>query len=646
VISPGTRIVALGLLVATLLTATPYASPAWDRSCYTQRGVSVAQPKRVSELPPPTLDELVAACRSAKTAFKPLSEDDLRAARSNLVAAVGRLDAKLASAGDVEQGWRDFLNWPSLAEQLARHDEVELEALDAVYARFASGHRGLNLVWFAEAREALRRYLTTARLIGDERIASQYEAVMESLPGLLAAYAESPTAEQAWTIRRTIGWLEQAGQASELIDSLHRYFAQPNLVARVSRDVIESGLGRPVDETEKVRDVILKADIYGMGHVTGRVGIALVPSAEHAVIETRMTGQIASDTVGYRGPARVYTDGLTRITVQKPLMIDAEHVWSRPAAARATTQTKIKGVRVVRGGQFVERLARRRTYAQKSEAECIAARHAEQRVSRRFDLQAAELVDDANQRLRRNFRQPLQIRRLLPEWLRFATTEEFLQVRARYRGPEGLAAAVAPPPLPEGHDVVLCLHESMVNNLAASAFAGMIVEERVLREQMTEAFGPLPEHLQPEEGEEPWAVTFADDRPIAVDFGDGRFTVTIRGRKYARGDEEYAGIRMNVSAEYRIERTGEGFKAVREGELEVFPPGFVAGEGRLSTREQVLRRLLQKKFARVFEAEWVPEPLQPADRWENVGPLVMSEWSVAGGWMLVAWQRQPAPAAD
>ena len=40
------------------------------------------------------------------------------------------------------------------------------------------------------------------------------------------------------------------------------------------------------------------------------------------------------------------------------------------------------------------------------------------------------------------------------------------------------------------------------------------------------------------------------------------------------------------------------------------------------------------------------EPLQPADRWENVGPLVMSEWSVAGGWMLVAWQRQPAPAAD
>jgi hypothetical protein len=184
----------------------------------------------------------------------------------------------------------------------------------------------------------------------------------------------------------------------------------------------------------------------------------------------------------------------------------------------------------------------------------------------------------------------------------------------------------------------------MVNNLMEGALSGMIVREEQVRDQIVKLLGSLPEELEPEEGAEPIGIVFAADRPVSVTFADGRFRVTIRGRKYARGDGEFRDIKMDVTAEYEIRESEGRFKAVRQGKLAVFPPGFVPGSGdRLSVRQQSLRTILQRKFGKIFQDELVVEDILLPEKWAKAGQLAMTEWEASRGWMTLAWRRVPAP---
>ncbi len=590
------------------------------------------------------VDRLVERCRAAKAAFRPPSEADLQQAKTDLLAAVARLDAWLDAAGPIGDAWRAYLSWDLMQEQLGRPEGPDLKALDTVYGTYDGGYSSLQLACFADVRHALRRYLTTARLIGDPNLKSQYEGLLDALPDRLRAYDRNPTAEEALVIGEAVHWLQQAGQAPELVEALRDHFSQPNLSLEVSDDLLSAGLAITVDETEPIRDVILGTDIFGTGHTTGRVEIELVPAADHAEIHTVLRGTVASKTTGYKGPVRIYSDGLTQITSRKPLLIDAEHVWSRPAGTEAETRTTIAGIRSRFGGRCIERFAWRRACAQKSQADWIAARHAEQRVSRRVDKRAGDLVARANRVFRHKFRQPLGERKLLPDLLRFSTTESALRLTAAHRGPFGLAATSSAPDLDSQPDLAVRLHESMVNNFMAAALSGVIVEEEDLQARVTDLLGSLPEPLQPDEDAEPWGITFARRQPISVVFADGRLSLTIRGLRYTEGDNRYPG--MNVTAAYQVRNTDRGPKAIRQGELEILPPGFDPSKGgRLSARQQVLRTLLEKRFGKIFTEELVPEELVLPGRWENAGKLALTRWEISNGWMILGWKRVP-PAAD
>ncbi|MFH1265541.1 MAG: hypothetical protein ABIK89_07405, partial [Planctomycetota bacterium] len=149
-------------------------------------------PEGSAEDGPPSIEELSAACLSAKAAFSPRTEAHLLEAKTELTAAAARLDARLKAAGPGGDAWRKFLDWKDLEEQLVLDDGPDLRALDALYAKYAGGHEGLELVWFVEVREALRHYLTTARAIGNPKLQKQYEAVLDALPKLLEEYHAKP----------------------------------------------------------------------------------------------------------------------------------------------------------------------------------------------------------------------------------------------------------------------------------------------------------------------------------------------------------------------------------------------------------------------------------------------------------------------
>jgi hypothetical protein len=576
-------------------------------------------------------------CRTDKTPFVPLDKEDLGQAKTNLLAAIECLDARLELDGSNGQDWRNYLKWVVLEGQLSGPEAPDLEKLDAVHARFARKYEGLGLVWFDDARVALSDYLTVARAIDNPDVKAGYEQLLGKLAEHLKKYEEKPTAEGALVIGEALRLLVEFHQADELVAGIRQRYARPNLFIRVSADLIGAGIAEPVDDTTPIVDCILRTAIYGTGRTRGETTVELFSDPEDGVIDAVFRGITHSDTVGYHGPVRIYSRGVTRIDARKRFLINDRGIKALPAVSEAVTSTTIDGIGTRRGSRMIERAAWRRVGRNKGKAEWIAARHAEQRVNRRIDRQSEGLVARANERFEKKFRRPLWERKLFPHWLRFSTTEESLRVTALRAEPAQLAAAGPPPPLDEKTDLGVRIHESMIENMATTALAGVTLDEDQFVRLVTDVTGSLPERLKPEEGKASWSISFARRRPISVVFDEDGFSVTIRAWKYGQGGKEYPA--MNVTATYKIERSGGVVKAVRQGELEIFPPGFVVGKNKLSVRQQTIRRLLERRFGKIFEQEMVPKPLKLSGKWSKAGELSLAQWNTAKGWLVLAWRR-------
>ncbi len=596
----------------------------------------------------PTIEQLIDACRSAKEAFVPRTEAHLEEARKELLAAVGRLDRKLKASGAHGEGWRKYLDWSGMQEQLAREDGPDLNALDAVYAKYVSGEYGLDLVAFADVRRGLRRYLITARAIGNDQLQNQYQGLLDALVERLQSYQNEPDTESAVAIGQAVTRLEETGQAPGLVAALRGHFADANLFLQISADFVAAGMAAPVKRKGPFEDVILGTQITGTEQTTGEVTVELIPRNAFAEISMVFRGTIETDNVGRNGPARVTSTGVTKVAARKALRLDAKRIaeqghpfWPLPAKSNAVTTSTIKSVQAG-GGGMVAQQARQQVYASKAQADRIGADHSKQRTNQRMDQQVREQIRQPAEDFDKKLRKPLMDRDLFPQQLDFHSTESAVHMTALHGGLPGLGTVGPPPPLNGNHDMAARLHESLVNNFASAAYSGVIVVEERLRADLTELLGSTPPWLEPDEDDPPWTITLAQRNPVSVTFADGGFSVTMRGRKYVRGGSSYPG--MNVTADYKIETSGDQPKAIRQGGLKIYPPGFKPGSGeKLDVRQQVLRTLLEKRFDNIFAEEIIPEPMVLSGAWEKAGQLVLSGWESSNGWMTMTWKRAPKP---
>lgn len=606
-----------------------------------------ADPEPPEQPPLSPIEQLAEACAAAKAGFVPLTEVHLEEAGKTLRAAVARLDANLRAAGPAGEGWRAFLDWPGLAEELGRDTGPDLSALDAIYARFASGHNGLELAQFLEVRQALKQYLTTARAIGNAKIQKQYETLLDSLPERLKAYDADPTTDEAHVISASVRWLAEAQQAAELIEAIRGQYSQPNGFVEMGADLIGAGMATTVDESGPSSDNILGTRLRGTEHTVGEITSQLIPRRDFAEISALLYATINTESVGVNGPVRVVSEAVTQVAARKAIRIDAERVWTLPAGSNAVTKTKTKDFQVS-GGRMVQSRARQQAASQKPQAERIAAQRAEQRTNERLDKETALLIGDMADDYQNKFRRPLLARNMFPQLFRVYSTEDAVHAVGLHGGFSGLGVSEPPPELAGEYDLTIRAHESLANNYASAAWSGMIMVEETVRAQITELLESTPTWLEPDEEAQPWTISMARNQPLSFTFADGGFTVTLRGRQFIRGGTTYPG--MHVTAVYEIQKADDVVKAVRKGELAIFPPGFKPGGGKsLSTRQQILRTLLEKRFEKIFTPEIIPDPLVLPGTLEKAGELGLVAWESSDGWMLQGWNRIPEsekPADD
>ena len=567
----------------------------------------------------------------AEKAFRPISQEQIGLARKELQVALDALEERLNQAGPEADGWRKYLLMDELTEEITK-ESPDLDKLGSVYQRLAAGHEGLGLIWFSRLRQAIEQYIVVRRAAENPILQDEYKSLLGSLPQALTQYEQSQDPAAASQVERFLRWLELAGLVEDLTRAVRSHFSQPNVVLQVSAAWLESAGQQDVDRQEPVRELILGTDVRGTGHITGVRRFQLVPSPNQALLLLLVEGQIESDTIGYNGPARIYSHSVTPFVARKCVTLSPQGIAIEPTRCKAQTTTHIKDVDVTCRSRCVEQIAWRRTWKQKPAAEAEAARRAERRVSRRVDEEADSRFQQAQENYLQKIRQPLLDRDLFPQPTVLQTTAEALSMQLTQKGHAGLAAPIACPVITENGAIVLQVHQSSINNFTQGLFADMILKEQRLQEALQNLWGELPEEFASETGEEPWTVRFVSERPLAVHFAANCVSIEFRGETYWKGERGYPG--MDVKTTYRIEtQADQPLRLVRVGELSVFPPGFDPDKDRLSVRQQTLRRLLERRFGKIFRETVELKPVELKGEWQNGGPLVVKHLSAQDGWL-------------
>ena len=523
--------------------------------------------------------------------------------------------------------------------QLRQSPQPDADRLAEVDQKFSSGYFGLQLTPFDRVRIALGDYLRVARALNNTDAAGQYAADIDRLTALLEQSETQHSDESSAEIGAILGRLTAAGQATQIVSAVRSRYARPNLFVRVSDDFVSHALAESVDETEAVRDSFEGTRIRGSAHTIGEVTVALVPSDRRAVLQALFLGTTLTKTIGVNGPASIYSSGTTRITGQQVIYLDTNGVQANTPSSQGKTAIRTTGIGTTScgiRGCIVERVATKRVAEAKPAAEAATSRKVQTRLNQRLANRVDKLVAEANQRYWVQLRQPLVAKNQFPQNFWIHTTANELLASGVMAGPAQVGAASAPPALPTHADIAIRLHETAVNNYAQGMLGGETIHSKQMRDEMLEIIGEMPTQFQDEEGRAAWSITFANERPIEVHFADDTFTITIRGKQYTSDERTYRA--MNVTAVYKVETSPTGMKAVRQGDLQIFPPGFVPGRRRFSVPEQTLRSMLERRFNRLFTPELGAEPMEPPGRFKSIGPLAISNLSTQAGWITVGLQ--------
>lgn len=610
------------------------------------------------EAPPPAAPNTLATLVKA-AAPRAVTSRELAAAKAKLGEAVSRLDALLRRSGrQRELGWKQYLRWNDLVGMLQSTEPPTSERVHALIDRLRANHAGLEMEEFTAVRDALAEYAVLHEAAADPQFAERCRQELDSLAQALETYAADPgQGDAAIAAGRALHWLASRGQAPEAVAAVRAAHSQPNLTGYVSARLAAAGIEQPVDEVSPVQDLILGTRIHGTARMMGHTSLVLEDNPQAAGLRIMLTGTAHSNNVGYNGPVTIYSRGTTSVSASKAIQVSAEGLCAAPAQACCATRTTIDDI-CARCG-MIERMAGKRAGKQQGRAEAIASQHAAARVAGQMDQQAGAMLAEQRDRYVEKFRDPLRRRGAFPEEMVLRSTPDQIGLRVRCDGPALPAPAAAMAKLPEGHDLAVRAHESVIVNFAQDVLGGYELTdlrlEKLIRDDLK---AELPDELrvtlpsgQLDPDKEPWSIQFARELPIRARFDDGTVWIAIRADRFTRGEGDQPGTYkpaitelVEISATYRIEKTEQGATLRRDGDVQV---RFASrpNPDQITVRHSPIVTFIRRKFRSLFKEEFVGQGLTFQGRWQQAGTLKLAQVEADRAWLVLGWTMPPMPSS-
>ncbi len=594
--------------------------------------------------------DLQSLLQAAKEEFQPISAETVAQSKARLQEKLEALDAYLTAEFDDPDHWKKTLGWEGMVAELAK-DAPSLRVLDASRNAFYQDVDGLEREPFLEARTALLAYMNALLFSRDaESTKKQYVETIADLAERLAAYQETPTSDLGLEIGRRVGWLERARQSPKVVKAIRREYSQPNLFAEVSHRLFTAGIDSDVSQAQQVTSCILGTSIYGTANITGRITSVFVPDPDRASFDLLLTGNIYSDNVGYNGPVTIYSTANTSVDASKRIHFDDAGLLMEMAWARCATGSNVHSIAA--RSCLVRKIAWKRAARSKTTAERLAAGQAQQRIAGGFDEQTAELMAQPKDGYQDQFRKPLLRRGGFPKLMKLSTLANRLRVKMLQETRFQMAAPQEPPPIGEGHDVALRIHESLVANYSETLLGNVMVTDEQMVQMYVDANREVPKELVITDKSDYWAITFHPTQPIRVRFRDGGVRIEVHCKSLHRGEDydavKLAGDEIRIAADYKIDVADGGVQLVRpEGDVAI---DFLAG-GKVvgGFRQAAEKGFLQRKFNAMLK-ERIPEErtngIKLQGRWERAGKLVARETKSAAGWLVLGLEQVAPETTD
>jgi hypothetical protein len=600
---------------------------------------------------------LADAARQAKAAFRPVAATDLKRTKGELAGAISGLDAFLRTGAPYKaEGWKKYLQWNDLVG-IVQSEQPPGDKGGAILTKLRASHTGLERPEFTRLRDALARYVAATGAAGNEKLQDEYGKRMEELAAQLDTLAKDrASGDAALAVGRTLGWLENSGQAPELVASIRRAYGRPNFFGYASERLAAAGIDRDVDQVTAVRDNILGTDLHGTARMVGRTTLTLNENPTAASMSILLGGTAWSNNVGYNGPVTIHSTGTTSVSARKTVMMTSDGLLGYASQASCCTRSNIHDICAKCG--LIERVAWKRAGQQKGEAEQIASQHAAGRVAGQMDREAGGQIAEQNTRYLEKFRNPLVRRGEFPDELTFSSTRDRLQVRMLQQSAGMLAAPDEAPGIASDHDLALRAHESVVSNFGQGLLGGYeltdlrlekLIKDDLKGELSEELRVTLPDgKLDPEK--EPWSIIFAKELPVRAKFSGGKVWMAIRADGFTRGEGDQPGKYkpaitelLEISAEYTIEKTAKGATLRRQGEVRVRFPNRTNPE-QITLRDSPIVTFIRRKFSSLFKEEFVGEGLVLKGEWEKAGRLSLDQIASEGAWLQLGWKMPGAGA--
>ncbi len=609
-----------------------------------------------TELATPTVEELPQAARDAKADFRPAKEAELARAKSATQRNLDELEAFVGPSS----GWRSNLHLDDLQAQLKK-PQPDPEVLAEVLRRFTRDYRGLEMRQFTAVRDPLADYLSKVRVAQDPQAEATCQKQLDQLADGLAAYRASQKPSDLEKPAQALRWLEDWGQAREIVKVARQAYWKPNLYVEISPAVAKYGFEEKIDDTDSINENRNSAQVVGNSRTTGQTAAKLIPFDRVALIYNEFEGTAGSRTTAYASQATVYSRATTTIHAIKQISLDRHGFHDYPTTAAADTQSYTEGINSAYASQ-----ARDRVESSRPENNDRTSRRAEDNIRERMDRDTLKQLEEANDDFYRRFVNPLTKYDAFPGALHFSSTSDAVRVSGVQAMGTLLAATDEPPAPPEKKDLSRRMHQSWMNNTAWAMYGGRTVAEEEFRKELTDVLGREPKRLQRTNQNPPWTITFAAQSPISVQLGQGSLIVSLHGTSFKSGKSRAQEIPMNVTASYNVMKDDKGPKYVRQGNLQVLPPDLVAkfdkdGDGwlnrdeeqaltgsgtQLSAAQSSLRGQLEDDFASLFEAETRPEPQTLSGRWKSLGELKPDYLAVSPGWLTIGYVVDKSPAKE
>ncbi len=586
---------------------------------------AIASDKRTADS-----DDLVQLARAAKDSFRPIDPQRLQDCRASLVAAMDNLDRFMLQSGrEVANGWKAFLDWPTLQTEVYR-DRPDWQTLSGVLARFYQNHPGIEMPRCLAVRQQLRRFISIGMLLTEPEPQAAYEARLDELTRRLEEFRTNPSGEHAAAIGKILGTLQLfEPEGRQLAEAVRARCSLTNGLGVASDRLVNRIVARNAFDERTVREYILGTSTVGSAQTEGRVFTKLIPNPQQAAFDVHLVGTAKVEpNVGYRGSLTIYSTADTQIDARKRVYIDATGVHPEPTRSDCTTDVQVYDIEAPR--TITEIFARRMANRKNPEAEREGALRAELRSAQQLDTDANGMLAVANNVMLQQFRAPLVRLGAYPSSISFSSTEQHLQASALLANDSQLGAWDAQPQLDPLHDMAVCMHESLVNNVGETLIGGRTFKDTAWLEMVQMLTADAPKPLWVTSQSERWSTVLAKHQPLTVVFANDRCWITIRLQQFQRGDVQLQRP-LQIQAEYQLQVGPDRPHLIRQGDLQI----ALTDGGESTPHEAGIVSFVRQKFAGVLQPDVGFEMSLPT---EKLSTLELKEFSTRGGWLILGYQ--------